>query len=129
RCAPICRRRSARSSTACCRRMPTIAMHAAATSPASCVRQRLPEARMALKGKVATALATDTGRVRGNNEDAVGEDPDIGLLVLADGMGGYNAGEIASGMSVTTVLDVLRRQWPELRHGEVDGNSGYGVES
>ncbi len=33
---------------------------------------------------------TDTGRVRSNNEDAVGEDPDIGLLVLADGMGGYN---------------------------------------
>ncbi len=84
---------------------------------------------MALKGKVATALASDTGRVRGNNEDAIGEDPDVGLLVLADGMGGYNAGEIASGIAVTTVLDVVRRQWPELRHGEVDADTGYGVES
>ncbi|MFC4253609.1 Stp1/IreP family PP2C-type Ser/Thr phosphatase [Sinimarinibacterium flocculans] len=84
---------------------------------------------MALKGKVATALATDTGRVRSNNEDAVGEDPDIGLLVLADGMGGYNAGEIASGISVTTVLDLMRRQWPELRHGEIDADSGHSVET
>ncbi|SFF31784.1 protein phosphatase [Fontimonas thermophila] len=84
---------------------------------------------MALKGKVSTALLSDTGRMRQNNEDAVGEDPDIGLLVLADGMGGYNAGEIASGISVTTVLDVARRRWPTLKHGEIDGASGYSVES
>ncbi|MES0874071.1 Stp1/IreP family PP2C-type Ser/Thr phosphatase [Sinimarinibacterium thermocellulolyticum] len=84
---------------------------------------------MALKGKVATALRSDTGRVRGNNEDAVGEDPDIGLLVLADGMGGHNAGEIASGISVTTVLDVVRRRWAQLRHGEVDADSGHSVEA
>jgi PPM family protein phosphatase len=84
---------------------------------------------MALKGKVATALLTHPGRVRGNNEDAVSEDPDIGLLVLADGMGGYNAGEIASGISVTTVVDLARRRWPELRHGEIDRDSGYCVES
>jgi PPM family protein phosphatase len=84
---------------------------------------------MALKGKVATALLTHPGRVRGNNEDAVGEDPDIGLLVLADGMGGYNAGEIASGISVTTGVDLTRRRWPELKHGEIDRDSGYCVES
>jgi len=46
---------------------------------------------MALKSKLATAMLSDMGQVRKNNEDAVGEDPDIGLLVLADGMGGYNA--------------------------------------
>src|SRR5260221_312877 len=51
---------------------------------------------MAAKSKLATALLSDMGRVRKNNEDAVGEDRDIGLLILADGMGGYNAGEIAS---------------------------------
>ncbi|MGH8445352.1 MAG: Stp1/IreP family PP2C-type Ser/Thr phosphatase [Solimonas sp.] len=84
---------------------------------------------MALKDKVSTATLTDPGRVRGNNEDAVAEDPEIGLLVLADGMGGYNAGEIASGISVTTVLDVLRRGWATLRHGEVDADSGYSAES
>jgi PPM family protein phosphatase len=84
---------------------------------------------MALKDKVATALLSHNGRVRTNNEDAVGEDPEIGLLVLADGMGGYNAGEIASGISVTTVLDVARRKWPELKHGEVDAESGFSAEA
>jgi len=84
---------------------------------------------MALKDKVSTALLTDMGRVRTNNEDAVGEDPDIGLLILADGMGGYNAGEIASGIAIATVLDVVRREWKELRRGEVDADSGYSMEA
>lgn len=84
---------------------------------------------MALKEKIRTALLTDPGRVRGNNEDAVDEDPEIGLVVLADGMGGYNAGEIASGIAVTTVLDVVRRSWPTLKHGEIDPESGYSVEA
>ena len=62
---------------------------------------------MALKDKVKTALLTDMGRVRTNNEDAVGEDPDIGLLILADGMGGYNAGEVASGMATSAFIAYL----------------------
>lgn len=52
---------------------------------------------MSLTGKIKAAAATDTGMVREHNEDAIGSDPDLGLLVLADGMGGYNAGEVASG--------------------------------
>ena len=43
---------------------------------------------------------TDVGCVRTNNEDAVRVDPARGLAVLADGMGGYNAGEVASAMAV-----------------------------
>ncbi|QHI98988.1 Stp1/IreP family PP2C-type Ser/Thr phosphatase [Xylophilus rhododendri] len=42
---------------------------------------------------------TDPGRVRSNNEDAVMFDESVGLAVLADGMGGYNAGEVASGIA------------------------------
>ncbi len=84
---------------------------------------------MALKDKIQTVLLSDTGRVRHNNEDAVAEDPDVGLVILADGMGGYNAGEIASGIAITTVLDVVRRQHPGLKHGEIDRESGYSVES
>ncbi|MGQ0623021.1 MAG: Stp1/IreP family PP2C-type Ser/Thr phosphatase [Panacagrimonas sp.] len=80
---------------------------------------------MALKDHVATALLTDVGRVRTNNEDAVVEDQEIGLLVLADGMGGYNAGEIASGIATTTVLDMVRRDWPDLDKNEVDADTGY----
>ncbi len=50
---------------------------------------------------------SDAGRVRDNNEDAVGCDPELGLAVLADGMGGYNAGEIASAMAVATLRSEL----------------------
>jgi serine/threonine protein phosphatase PrpC len=42
---------------------------------------------------------TDPGRSRSNNEDAVVFDEGTHLGVLADGMGGYNAGEVASGMA------------------------------
>ncbi|MBI3523924.1 MAG: Stp1/IreP family PP2C-type Ser/Thr phosphatase [Betaproteobacteria bacterium] len=46
---------------------------------------------------------SDAGTVRSHNEDAVYFNPACGLAILADGMGGYNAGEVASGM-VTTLL-------------------------
>ena len=46
---------------------------------------------------------SDTGRVRDNNEDAVVHDASLGLAVLADGMGGYNAGEVASGIATECV--------------------------
>jgi PPM family protein phosphatase len=45
--------------------------------------------------------ATDTGRARSNNEDSVALDESSALAVLADGMGGYNAGEVASGFIKT----------------------------
>ncbi len=84
---------------------------------------------MSLKDKVSTALLTDMGRVRSNNEDAVAEDISLGLLVLADGMGGYNAGEIASGITIATVLDTARREWKSLAKGQVDAASGYSHEA
>ena len=62
---------------------------------------------MSLKGKLGHVELTDTGRVRDHNEDAIGSVPDIGLMVLADGMGGYNAGEVASGIAVKTVTDMV----------------------
>src|ERR1700739_768680 len=45
------------------------------------------------------ALKSHPGRIRPLNEDAVGADPGIGLFILADGLGGYNAGEVASTMT------------------------------
>ncbi len=80
---------------------------------------------MSLKDKLSTALLSDIGRVRTNNEDAVAEDISLGLLVLADGMGGYNAGEIASGITIATVLDTARREWKSLVKGGVDASTGY----
>ena len=50
---------------------------------------------------------TDAGRTRANNEDSVVFDESAQLAVLADGMGGHNAGEIASGMATALIKSAL----------------------
>lgn len=55
-----------------------------------------------------TFALTITGR-RSDNEDAVCARPDLGLFVVADGMGGYEGGEIASKVAVTTIEDLVSR--------------------
>ena len=52
---------------------------------------------------------TDPGLTRDNNEDAVTFDVATGLCILADGMGGYNAGEIASGMATAFLKSEMGR--------------------
>ncbi|HYD76148.1 Stp1/IreP family PP2C-type Ser/Thr phosphatase [Ramlibacter sp.] len=52
---------------------------------------------------------TDPGLARENNEDSVTYDEPTRLAILADGMGGYNAGEIASGMATTFIKSELGR--------------------
>jgi protein phosphatase len=47
---------------------------------------------------------THPGMVRSHNEDSIACEPVYGLVVLADGMGGYNAGEVASGIAVSVVV-------------------------
>lgn len=46
---------------------------------------------------------TDVGLLRSHNEDAVASDANIGFMILADGMGGYNAGEVASEIAVLSI--------------------------
>ena len=53
--------------------------------------------------------AVDTGRARSNNEDSVAIDEPNALAVLADGMGGYNAGEVASNMATSFIKSELGR--------------------
>ena len=53
--------------------------------------------------------AIDTGRARSNNEDSVAVDEAASLAVLADGMGGYNAGEVASNMATSFIKSELGR--------------------
>ena len=60
------------------------------------------------------AMLSHPGMVRPHNEDSIFADSDAGLVVLADGMGGYNAGEVASGIAVTVVSSGLM---PELNSG------------
>ena len=57
---------------------------------------------------------SDTGKVRSGNEDAVTAEPTLGLAILADGMGGYAAGEVASKLAVDEVLSELTSALPHL---------------
>ena len=64
--------------------------------------------------------ATDTGRARNNNEDSVAMDEAASLIVLADGMGGYNAGEVASGMATSFIKSELGRWLSEASESATD---------
>ncbi|HEY1091585.1 MAG TPA: protein phosphatase 2C domain-containing protein, partial [Burkholderiaceae bacterium] len=64
--------------------------------------------------------AIDVGRARDNNEDSVAVDESVGLAVLADGMGGYNAGEVASSMLTSFVKAELGR-WLKESDEAIDG--------
>jgi PPM family protein phosphatase len=45
---------------------------------------------------------------RGNNEDAILARPDLGLFIVADGMGGYEGGEVASALAVDSIFELVR---------------------
>ena len=66
---------------------------------------------LSLRSRVQAVGLTDTGKVREHNEDSIALDGDIGLFVLADGMGGYNAGEVASGIAVKTITNLVREAY------------------
>ena len=56
---------------------------------------------------------SDIGRLRTHNEDAVHNDALLGVAILADGMGGYNAGEVASGMATQLLRDAIGQTWAD----------------
>jgi protein phosphatase len=72
---------------------------------------------------------TDVGVKRSHNEDCVGINPSLGFAILADGMGGHNAGEIASSIAVDLIAQVLRERLPRLAEGRMDDETGFSGES
>src|SRR5436189_1453319 len=77
-------------------------------------------ARMDLTQTLEIASCTDPGMVRSHNEDSVAADAANGLVVLADGMGGYNAGEVASGMATTVIVTEMQQVLASARPYHVD---------
>ena len=79
---------------------------------------------MSLRGKINIAEITDVGKVRDHNEDAISSNSDIGLMVLADGMGGYNAGEVASGIAVQTIAELASEGAAREERNDLDPSTG-----
>lgn len=60
---------------------------------------------------------TDVGQLREHNEDAIASDVSIGFVVLADGMGGYKAGEVASEMAVLSITADMKEAMLNFKPG------------
>jgi protein phosphatase len=75
---------------------------------------------MDLSQALEIASCTDPGMVRSHNEDSIAADGANGLVVLADGMGGYNAGEVASGMATTVITTEMRQLLAKVKPYEID---------
>lgn len=72
---------------------------------------------------------TDVGLQRDHNEDAIASDDTMGFVVLADGMGGYKAGEVASEMAVLSITAELKEALANQRPGQVDLALGQQAEA
>jgi protein phosphatase len=72
-----------------------------------------------LSNVIELATATHSGMVRSHNEDSIAADAAVGLAVLADGMGGYNAGEVASGIAVAMISAEIKKNLAAIA-GELD---------
>lgn len=84
---------------------------------------------MTLKDKIEIFGLTDVGLVRDHNEDSIGDDVDLGLVVLADGMGGHRGGEVASAITVSTILETLADKLNKIKPGGIDETTGYSLQS
>ena len=73
---------------------------------------------------IEVANLSDTGQKRPHNEDSAVTDSSLGLAIVADGMGGYKAGEVASAIAAQLILDEIRSGWRALGDGEGDADGG-----
>ena len=77
-------------------------------------------ANMNLSDVLEIVRLTDVGLQRDHNEDAIASDDTMGFVVLADGMGGYKAGEVASEMAVLSITAELMESLANQQLGKID---------
>lgn len=80
---------------------------------------------MGLQDKLLLVGRSDVGLKRDHNEDSIAVDPNIGLVVLADGMGGYKAGEVASAIAVNVVMEEVRNSLKQEPPEVLDRETGF----
>ena len=74
--------------------------------------------------KLEVANVSDVGCKRPHNEDSTASNESLGVLVLADGMGGYKAGEVASAIAVTGIYNDIASGLKKSKPGGTDKDSG-----
>jgi PPM family protein phosphatase len=79
---------------------------------------------MDLSKALEIVTATDSGMVRSHNEDSIAADATSGFVILADGMGGYNAGEVASGIATAMLGTSLKQILDGTEPGRIEPESG-----
>ncbi len=68
---------------------------------------------------------TDVGVRRDHNEDDVAVFPEHGVAILADGMGGYNAGEVASAMAVSVIGEMIKTERSGIEAEQINAQTGF----
>ncbi len=84
---------------------------------------------MDLSTKLEIVNQSDVGMKRPHNEDSTITDGRNGLVILADGMGGYKAGEVASALAVTNILFGITNGLKKIKKGKIDETTGFCNES
>ncbi|MFZ5555423.1 MAG: Stp1/IreP family PP2C-type Ser/Thr phosphatase [Pseudomonadota bacterium] len=79
---------------------------------------------MTIEAALEVVGLSDPGMVRSHNEDSIGTLPERGLAILADGMGGYNAGEVASGIAVSLIAAEMKQTLADHDPAQVDAGTG-----
>ena len=75
-------------------------------------------------GNIIIAAFSDRGRKRLLNEDSILSDADTGVVILADGLGGHNAGEVASALAVTVTHEQILQGLKDTDAGRIDEKTG-----
>ena len=79
---------------------------------------------MSIAEKITIASLSDTGKQRPHNEDSILCDGDTGVVILADGLGGHNAGEVASAMAVAITHEQILEGLNNIGANHLDKNTG-----